>query len=309
MDCYRWTDNPGRLRSIDGQDCPLDLDLAMLRQAAAMPAASRPRSASSSPRSPCSMKWSGMPRRRTRLVSTPASAAASSTARAEAAHQRRFFDRDDEAALADRAQTIVSASSGLTKRALMTPTSSPSSRKRSRRFEACGQQRAAADDHAVVAPREHFALAELDRRALAGERSQRSPSDSGSRTGRRAAARSRASAAGRARRRGHDDHVREHAQVAEVEHAVVRRPVGAGEAAAVEHERDRQILQRDFLEDLVVRPLQERAVDVDDRPQAGLGLAGGEGHGVGLADAGVEEAVGECVADLFRACCPGTSRR
>ena len=90
---------------------------------------------------------------------------------------------------------------------------------------------------------------------------------------------------------GNDPHV------ADVEHAVVRRAVGAGQAGAVEQERDRQVLQRDFLEDLVVAALQERAVDVDDRPQPGLGHAGGEGHGVRFADAGVEEPVGKVVAD------------
>ena len=88
----------------------------------------------------------------------------------------------------------------------------------------------------------------------------------------------------------------------------MRRPVGPGEAGPIEHERDRQVLQRDFLENLIVRPLQERAVDVDDRPQPDLGLPGGEGDGVPLANARVEEAVGKRVADSFRACCPGTSR-
>ncbi len=76
-------------------------------------------------------------------------------------------------------------------------------------------------------------------------------------------------------------------------------PVGADQAGAVEAEDDRQVLKRDFLEDLVVRALEERAVDVDDRPGAGLGHAGGESHRVALADADVEELVGERVADLL----------
>ena len=66
---------------------------------------------------------------------------------------------------------------------------------------------------------------------------------------------------------------------------MVGRPVGADQAGAVEAEDDRQVLERDLLEDLVVRALEERAVDVDDRPGAGLGHAGGEGDGVALADA------------------------
>ena len=80
---------------------------------------------------------------------------------------------------------------------------------------------------------------------------------------------------------------------------MVRRPVGADQPGAVEREDDRQVLERDFLEDLVERALEERAVDVDDRPRAGLGHAGGEGDGVALADADVEEPVGEVVADLL----------
>ena len=76
----------------------------------------------------------------------------------------------------------------------------------------------------------------------------------------------------------------------------MRRPVGAGEAGPVEHEHDRQVLQADLLEDLVERPLQERAVDVDDRSAAHLGLPRGKGHRVRLADADVEEAVGEFLA-------------
>ncbi len=99
--------------------------------------------------------------------------------------------------------------------------------------------------------------------------------------------------------REHDREIREDAQVAEIEHTVVGRAVGAGESTAVEHERDRQILQCDFLEDLIVRPLEERAVDVDDRTEARFGLSGGEGDRVALADSGVKEAIGERVADFF----------
>ncbi len=79
----------------------------------------------------------------------------------------------------------------------------------------------------------------------------------------------------------------------------MRRPVGPDDAGAVEREDDRQVLKRNLLEDLVERALQERAVDVDDRPCSGLGHPGGEGDGVALADTDVEEAVGEGVADLL----------
>ena len=78
---------------------------------------------------------------------------------------------------------------------------------------------------------------------------------------------------------------------------MVRRPVGPDQPGTVQQQRHRQVLQGHFLEDLVVAPLQEGAVDVDDRPQAGLGQPGGEGHGVRLADAHVEEPLGKLVAD------------
>ena len=67
---------------------------------------------------------------------------------------------------------------------------------------------------------------------------------------------------------------------------------------------DRQVLQRHFLEDLIERALQERRVDVDDRPHARLGQAGGEGDGVRLADADVEEAIGEVASRTFSSLLP-----
>jgi len=69
------------------------------------------------------------------------------------------------------------------------------------------------------------------------------------------------------------------------------------QAAAIEHEGDGQILQRDFLEDLIVRALQKRTVNVDDGSEANFGLASGEGDGVAFADADVEEAIGKRIAD------------
>ncbi len=48
--------------------------------------------------------------------------------RAEAAHQRAFFDRDDETAVANRSQHNRFGIERLDERALITPTSSPSSR-------------------------------------------------------------------------------------------------------------------------------------------------------------------------------------
>ena len=99
--------------------------------------------------------------------------------------------------------------------------------------------------------------------------------------------------------RGHDDHVGKDSQISQVVRAVVSGPIGTDQAGAVNAEDDRQVLKGDFLEDLVVRSLKKRAVDVDDRPGAGLGHAGGERHRVALANADVEKLAGKRVADLL----------
>ena len=97
----------------------------------------------------------------------------------------------------------------------------------------------------------------------------------------------------------HHHQVRQRPQVGQIEHAVVRRSVGPDQPGPVHQQRDRQVLQGHFLEDLVVAPLHEGAVDVDDRAQPGLGQPGGERHRVRLADAHVEEPIGKLVADRF----------
>ncbi len=81
---------------------------------------------------------------------------------------------------------------------------------------------------------------------------------------------------------------------------MVRGAIWAGQSGAVQHESHRQVLQGDFLEDLIVASLQERTVDIHDRPQAGLGLTGGKGNGVGFADAHVKEAIGKLVTHRFQ---------
>ena len=75
-----------------------------------------------------------------------------------------------------------------------------------------------------------------------------------------------------------------------------------GPSAPTSPARSRQkttgrFLEGHFLEDLVVGPLQERAVDVHDRSHAGLGHAGGERDRVALADPDIEELFREGVAD------------
>ena len=78
---------------------------------------------------------------------------------------------------------------------------------------------------------------------------------------------------------------------------MVRRAVGAAQPSPVHREDDRQVLEGDFLEDVVEAALQEGAVDVDDGPHARFGHASCEGDGVPFADAGVEEAGGKLGAD------------
>jgi hypothetical protein len=65
--------------------------------------------------------------------------------------------------------------------------------------------------------------------------------------------------------------------------------VGAGDAGAVEAEDHREAVQRDVVDDLVPRPVEERRVDRDDRAEAAHRHAGGAGDGVLLGDADVEE--------------------
>ena len=167
------------------------------------------------------------------------------------------------------------------------------------RRNAVGQEGAAADDRAIVAHGNDFALAELQRRSLAGYGFGRCFG---------IANRTRTFVLERELEhlrqvgfvaRSHHRDVRQHSQITEVERAVMRRSVRPCQAAAIEHEGDGQILQRDFLEDLIVRALQKRAVNVDDRSQADFGLAGGKGDGVAFADADVEEAIGKRIADLL----------
>ena len=80
-------------------------------------------------------------------------------------------------------------------------------------------------------------------------------------------------------------------QVGEVEDAVVRRPVVADEAGAIEREDHRQPLEADVVQHLVEGALQEGRVDGDHRAHPLAGETGGEGHRVLLGDADVEEAL------------------
>src|SRR5713226_7199817 len=61
--------------------------------------------------------------------------------------------------------------------------------------------------------------------------------------------------------RGHHHHIGHAAQIGEVERAVMRGPVPAREARAVEREHDRQLLDADVVDQLVVAALQKSRVD------------------------------------------------
>ena len=64
--------------------------------------------------------------------------------------------------------------------------------------------------------------------------------------------------------------------------------VGADQAAAIQGEQDRQVLDRHVVYQLVVGALQKGRIDRDHRMHAFGGHAGGQGHGVLFGDADVE---------------------
>ena len=72
---------------------------------------------------------------------------------------------------------------------------------------------------------------------------------------------------------------------------MVGRAIGADQAAAVDGENDRQILQRNVMHQLVVGALQESRIDGDDRLQPFASETGGEGDGVLFGDADIVVAI------------------
>ena len=90
---------------------------------------------------------------------------------------------------------------------------------------------------------------------------------------------------------GHDDEVRQAAEIGVVERAGMGRAVGADQAGAVDREANRQALDRDVMDHLVVAALQEGRVDRAERLVAFGGETGGERHRMLLGDADVEGAV------------------
>ena len=171
----------------------------------------------------------------------------------------------------DAAHETVSRSSGLTQRALTTLAETPSAASSSaassatldhaadgeQRDIACPSRRTcarpashAAGSAGVSTPRAGAARVADRDRAVGGERGVQRLGELGLVGGRE------------------HHHVRDGAQVREVEHAVMRRAVLAHEPGAVQAEDHVQVLQRDVHDQLVVGALQERRVDRDDRQHA-----------------------------------------
>ena len=91
---------------------------------------------------------------------------------------------------------------------------------------------------------------------------------------------------------GGDPHPGHHAEDREIPHAVVAGAIGAGDARAVQHHRDRQLVQRYVHHDLVEGAVEERRVDGDDRVHTAHRQAGRGGHRMLLGDPHVEEPIG-----------------
>ena len=79
----------------------------------------------------------------------------------------------------------------------------------------------------------------------------------------------------------------------------MRDPVLAHQTAAVQAQGHVQILQADVVHDLVVGALHEGGIDGHQRLHPLGSQPSGEGHGMLLADAHVEEAVGKTFRKTF----------
>ena len=95
-------------------------------------------------------------------------------------------------------------------------------------------------------------------------------------------------------------HVRYAARIADVEDSLVRLPVVADEARAVDADRDGQRLDGNVVDELVERALEERRVDRDDGLPAFLRHARGHDDGVLLGDPDVVDALGKMLPHFRR---------
>ena len=81
----------------------------------------------------------------------------------------------------------------------------------------------------------------------------------------------------------------------------MRRPVLAADARPVHQEADRQLLQAHVHSDLVKGPLQKRFVNRHEGPHPARRHAGGQGDGVFLSDAHVEQPIREALVEGAKA--------
>jgi hypothetical protein len=100
---------------------------------------------------------------------------------------------------------------------------------------------------------------------------------------------------------GEDRHVRQAAQVGQIEDPLVRLAVVADQPGTVEREDDRQILDADVVGDLIECALQERRVDRRHRAHPAAREARREGDRVLLGNPHVEEALGIGFLELVEA--------
>ena len=91
--------------------------------------------------------------------------------------------------------------------------------------------------------------------------------------------------------------LREGAQICNVKIALGCSPIPPRDAGAVHREDDRQPLEADFLEDLIVGPLEERGVDRHHWLYPAGREPRRERHGMLLRDADIEEPVGETIGE------------
>ncbi len=89
----------------------------------------------------------------------------------------------------------------------------------------------------------------------------------------------------------HHHHVRQAAEIGEIERTRMGRAIGPHEARAIHREAHRQVLERDIMHELVVAALQEGGIDRAERLVALRRHAGREGHGVLLGDPDIEGAL------------------
>ena len=80
----------------------------------------------------------------------------------------------------------------------------------------------------------------------------------------------------------------------------MRGPVDTGDPGAVEHEGDRQPMQRHVHQHLIECPVEERGIHRDHGMQAGHGQPGGRGDRVLLGDTDVENSLRERAGEVRR---------